>query len=150
MSAADSVLSDPLVGHYSTEELLRMAAAFIGAAAIWGITNPFLKRGSESTAPVARKTGNRLLDGVLQLVAVLLNWRFSVPFALNQTGSLIYIWLLGSTEISMAVPIVNSLTFLFTALAAAALGEEQQWTARTYAGALCIVAGVALCVASKS
>lgn len=135
---------------YSPEELLRMAAAFVITAAIWGITNPFLKRGSESTAPVTRKTGNRLADGALQVVATLLNWRFSVPFLLNQTGSLWYFWLLGSTEISVAVPICNSLTFIFTAITARALGEEQQWTWRTGCGALCIVAGVALCVLSKS
>ena len=37
--------------------------------------------------------------------------------------SFLYFYLLGSTEISMAVPICNSLTFIFTAIAAKLLGE---------------------------
>lgn len=117
-------------------------------AAIWGCTNPLLKAGNEATATVA-KSGNAVGDALKQIAATLLNWRFSIPFLVNQSGSLVYYYLLGSTEISMAVPIVNSLTFVFTALAAAALGERAQLNWSTVAGSAMIAAGVGICVLAK-
>lgn len=47
-----------------------------------------------------------------------------IPFILNQLGSLIYIFALQSTNLSIAVPIANSLTFVFTALTAHFIGEN--------------------------
>ncbi len=71
--------------------------------------------------------------------------KFVIPFALNQSASLLYVYLLGSSgmshkvnqdhsanlisahimllDISMAVPICNSLTFVFTAITSVILGE---------------------------
>jgi hypothetical protein len=122
--------------------------SFVAVSAIWGLTNPFLKRGNESTVSVA-PTGRPVVDALRQVVATLLNWRFSVPFLINQSGSIVYIYLLGSHDLSMAVPIVNSLTFIFTAIGAASLGEEGLLSTRTAIGASLIVAGVATCVAAK-
>ncbi len=92
------------------------ALSFILVAAIWGCTNPLLKKGSDTTKPLAlaERTDNAMLKSFSLVIATLLNWRFSVPFLINQAGSLVYFYLLGSTDISMAVPICNSLTFVFT------------------------------------
>lgn len=80
---------------------------------------------------------------------MLLNWRFWVPYGINQTGSLLYNYLLGSTDISLASPIVNSLTFVFTGVTARLLGEPLPLNLSFVLGALSIVAGVALCVSAK-
>jgi hypothetical protein len=114
-----------------------------------------------------------VVDNIVQLGRTLSNWRFSVPFLVNQSGSLLYFWLLGSAEISMAVPICNALTFIFTALAARLMGaypsrnchadlsrtlnvpsccdagEEQRLTLRVVLGTAVIALGVAICVSEK-
>lgn len=39
-----------------------------------------------------------------------------LPYMVNQSGSLVYYYLLSSEPVSRAGPICNSLTFMFTAL----------------------------------
>ena len=56
--------------------------------------------------------------------------------------------LISPADISMAVPISNSVTFVWTLLAAVLLGEAALRPADV-AGALLVVAGVAICVHSK-
>jgi hypothetical protein len=127
-------------------------------ASVWGGTNPLLKRGNESTRAVSPSGSGPLVDALRQVLATLLNWRFSVPFLVNQSGSFLYVYLLGKSEISMAVPICNSLTILFTALASWALGEESSRktnkggglaSPRAALGTALILAGIAVCVAAK-
>ena len=84
-----------------------------------------------------------------QLLHLFLNWQFWVPYGINQAGSLLYNYLLGSTDLSLASPICNSLTFVFTGITARALGEPQPFNWSFILGALLIVAGVTLCVAAK-
>ncbi|KAF0483845.1 transmembrane protein [Gigaspora margarita] len=52
------------------------------------------------------------------------------------------------TNLSLAVPITNSLTFIFTALAGSLLGE-QAGTKETWIGMIFVIIGVGLCVGSK-
>jgi hypothetical protein len=119
-------------------------------SAVWGVTNPLLKAGNESTVAVSPSGRGRAWDAARQVAATLANWRFSVPFAVNQAGSVLNVALLGSVDMSMAVPIINALTFVWTAVASAALGETGALTPRTAAGAALILAGVAVCVHAKA
>lgn len=48
-----------------------------------------------------------------------------LPFLVNQTGSLLYVLLLQQTDLSLTVVVVNSLTFVITALTGSFLGEEK-------------------------
>lgn len=48
-----------------------------------------------------------------------------MPFLLNQCGSVLYFLTLQSTDLSLAVPVSNSLTFVFTAITGWFLGEEK-------------------------
>jgi drug/metabolite transporter (DMT)-like permease len=68
----------------------------------------------------------------------------------NQSGSVLYNYLLGGTDISLASPICNSLALVFTGLTARALGERQPWNLRTALGMLLIVGGVGMCVVAKA
>nr|CAD7568730.1 unnamed protein product [Timema californicum] len=50
--------------------------------------------------------------------------KYLVPLVLNQAGSLLYFLALAKTDLSLSVPVANSLTFVFTALTGIAIGEE--------------------------
>ncbi|RYG50114.1 hypothetical protein EON67_05865 [archaeon] len=102
-----------------------------------------------ATTPAGNVNEKGVYGFVMRIVRTLLNWRFSVPFLVNQTGSMVYNFLLGNADISMASPICNSLTFVFTGITARALGEKQPITWQTVVGTALILAGVATCVASK-
>lgn len=110
-------------------------------AALWGVTNPLLNRGGagvdEAGGGLARRTWHLLTSP-----------GFALPFAANQAGSALYVSLLGAHDLSVVVPVCNALTFAFTAVAARALGERAL-PARAAAGLALIVAGVAVCLASK-
>lgn len=84
-----------------------------------------------------------------QLLRVLASWRFWLFYGINQLGSVLYNYLLGTTDLALASPVCNSLTFVFTAITAALLGEKQPLNWRTVLGTMLIIAGVALCVVAK-
>lgn len=44
--------------------------------------------------------------------------------ALNQTGSVVYFFTLQNVDLSLSVPVANSLTFIFTAITGWLLGES--------------------------
>lgn len=48
-----------------------------------------------------------------------------IPFLVNQCGSLLYVATLQTADLSLAVPVTNSLTFVVTAMAGWVLGEEK-------------------------
>jgi len=56
--------------------------------------------------------------------------------------------LLNRTELSIAVPLTNGLTFLFTSIAGQLLGEHAA-SINTYIGMACVLCGLALCLADK-
>ena len=53
------------------------------------------------------------------------HWQFIVPLILNQLGSVFNIYALGpgGAELSVAIPVVTTLTFVFTAITSWAIGE---------------------------
>ncbi|KFP33540.1 Transmembrane protein 234, partial [Colius striatus] len=69
-----------------------------------------------------------------------------VPFLLNQGGSLIFYLTLASTDLSLAVPLCNSLALIVTLLTGRILGEDIGGK-RAVAGMLLTSLGVTLCVA---
>ncbi|XP_035290479.1 transmembrane protein 234 [Anguilla anguilla] len=115
-------------------------------ALLWGGTNPFLKRGTEGIEEV--KKGNAVLQFLGELKFLFLNIKCLVPFVLNQSGSLVYYLTLATTDLSLAVPVANSLTFLFTLLTGKLLGEDIGGK-RAVAGMCLTMLGVTLCVASS-
>jgi hypothetical protein len=54
-----------------------------------------------------------------------------------------------NAEISLTVPICNSLTFVFTAITSMIIGEAQYKPLQTAAGIALTVLGVAICVLSQ-
>ncbi|KAK7140424.1 hypothetical protein R3I94_012895 [Phoxinus phoxinus] len=115
-------------------------------AILWGGTNPFLKKGSEGIEGVQRD--NKLLQFLAEIKFLFLNLKYLVPFLLNQSGSVVFYFTLASTDLSLAVPMVNSLTFLFTLLMGKLLGEEFGGKGALL-GMLLIMSGVTVCVLSS-
>ncbi|XP_040917474.1 transmembrane protein 234 isoform X1 [Toxotes jaculatrix] len=113
---------------------------------LWGCTNPFLKRGTEGIENVTNT--NRVSQLLAEVKFLFLNIKYLVPFLLNQSGSLVYYYTLSTTELSLVVPVANSLTFLCTLLTGKLLGEEFGGK-QAVAGMFLTMAGITLCVISS-
>ncbi|KAL6732880.1 hypothetical protein Aduo_003593 [Ancylostoma duodenale] len=105
--------------------------SMIGVGFLWGATNPLLRLGSkasvqETAATAIRPSHNiwrRLLSPFIDLTALLMNWRFSVPFIVNQSASVLFIMLISRYSVSVVVPCVNALQFVFTAIVGHLIGK---------------------------
>lgn len=110
---------------------------------LWGITNPLLKKGSSGIEVVA---GDGFLATILLKIKFIFSqWKFFVPFFINQLGSVAYFFALKSTNISIGVPVVNSLTLVITSISGNLVAQEN-YNLKTILGMLLIVSGVSLCV----
>ena len=119
---------------------------FVLVGLLWGATNPFLKRESAGIEKVTHS--NKLLRFFFELKFLALNWRYMIAFTVNQLGAVLYYLTIGSADITLAVPITNSLTFLFTIMVGLLLGEPSAslWT---IIGGAFVTGGLVLCVLSK-
>ena len=124
-------------------DILSQKISFVAVALVWGITNPLLKKGSVGVENI--RCHGRLQQLISELIFLALRWHYVVPFLINQTGSYVTI---GQADISLAVPITNSLTFLVTSIAGRLMGEQSP-SNTTYLGVLLVLFGVALCIVSK-
>ncbi|XP_068608446.1 transmembrane protein 234 [Brachionichthys hirsutus] len=120
--------------------------ALLLVSALWGCTNPLLKRGAEGIEDVTHS--NKLSQLLAEAKFLFFNLKYLVPFVLNQSGSLIYYYTLSRTELSFAVPVANSLTFICTLLTGKLLGEEFGGK-QAVVGMFLTMAGVTLCVVSS-
>lgn len=112
---------------------------FLLVSLFWGATNPLLKKGSAGIELI--ETTNQFKKLLLQLKWLMTTPSFTLPFILNQCGSVIYYYVVANSDISVAVPAINSLTMVFTALVGRLLGETALST-KTYLGMAMVVGGV--------
>ncbi|XP_056365426.1 transmembrane protein 234 [Oenanthe melanoleuca] len=120
------------------------AAALVAVAALWGGSGPFLRA---AAAGVEQLRGRGRLGRLLaELRFLSLNRQYLVPFLLNQAGSLLFYLTLASTDLSLAVPLCNSLALVVTLVTGKILGEDIGGK-RAVAGMLLTLLGVSLCVA---
>ncbi|KAL1310632.1 hypothetical protein AAFC00_000903 [Neodothiora populina] len=106
--------------------------------------------GAGNTGGGARLWIKRKVWTVLYAVGdVLRRPAYAVPLVVNLTGSIWFFLLIGQAELSLTVPITNSLAFLFTVL-----GE---WWADgkvisrdTWLGIAFVLGGITLCVHAKN
>ncbi|XP_003471132.2 transmembrane protein 234 [Cavia porcellus] len=77
-----------------------------------------------------------------------LNTEYLMPFLLNQCGSLLYYLTLASTDLTLAVPICNSLAIVFTLIVGKLLGEDVGGK-QAAAGMVLTVTGITLCIMSS-
>ncbi|XP_071487875.1 transmembrane protein 234-like [Diadema antillarum] len=123
------------------------AMSLVMVAILWGATNPLLKREGAGIERIKRR--NALLQFLDEIKHLFLNWKYLLAFLINQSGSVIFYLTLASAELSLVVPITNSLTFIFTTLSGKLLGEKVGGT-DIYVGMVFVIAGVTLCVLEKT
>ncbi|KAK9498593.1 hypothetical protein O3M35_003190 [Rhynocoris fuscipes] len=110
---------------------------FVGM--IWGVTNPFVRRGSSGMSKV--KKNNSFTQLIADTIFLVFNWKFMIPFLISQIGSVVYFLTLQKSDLTIAVPFTNSLAFLFTAITGWMLGEEKL-DSSTLLGLILIMAGI--------
>ncbi|KAM0459589.1 hypothetical protein ACHAPV_005300 [Trichoderma viride] len=136
--------------------------SFILVGLAWGLTTPFIRRAARSHKPdpahsaildrpaIQASWFRRTLYGAFFAVLDLLrNPRYAVPLVLNLTGSVWFFLLIGKAELSLTVPIVNAMAFLFTVFGEW-LVEGKVISRETGIGMVLSLAGIALCVQSKN
>lgn len=161
MSASTPAAATLAVNEESASATLPLAwlatCELLLVALLWGVTNPWINRATKAKANPAARTERSETGAAASsrnaptpgLTSLLLNWRFLLPFGLNQLGSVIYLHCLSRLSLSFAVPTVNALTMIITAVAATKLGERTKWNARIIAGMTMMLVGVCLCIISQ-
>ncbi|KAK3327076.1 hypothetical protein B0T19DRAFT_420716 [Cercophora scortea] len=144
----------------STPPTINYILSFLLVGLAWGFTTPFIRRAARDhhppphpllETPAVRDSRVRrtLYGGFFAAVDLLRNPRYAVPLLLNLTGSVWFFLLIGKAELSLTVPIVNTLAFLFTVIGEWWL-ENKVISRNTMAGMVLSLGGIALCVHSKS
>ncbi|KAL4717650.1 hypothetical protein ACJJTC_000799 [Scirpophaga incertulas] len=116
--------------------------------ALWGCTNPFIRQGTKGLCKV--KSDTRFGQAWAEIFFLLGNWKYVLPWLVNQMGSLAYLAAVQRVPLSLAVPTANSLSFAFTAVVGAAVGEEEPLDGVSILGIILIVAGTCLCCLEKA
>ncbi|KAM8796025.1 transmembrane protein 234 [Eudromia elegans] len=98
------------------------AAALVLVAALWGGTGPLLRAGAAGLEHVRGRGRLRQLLSEIRFLG--LNYKYMVPFVLNQCGSLLFYVTLASADLSLAVPLCNSLALIATLVTGKILGED--------------------------
>ncbi|KAJ9160603.1 hypothetical protein NKR19_g3115 [Coniochaeta hoffmannii] len=133
---------------------------FLLVGLAWGLTTPFIRKAAVTHNPPAHpylsrphvrsSLLKRKVYGALFAAADLLrNPRYAVPLLINLTGSVWFFLLIGRAELSLTVPIVNTLAFLFTVVGDWWV-DGKVISRQTMLGMVLSLGGIALCVHSKS
>ncbi|XP_049269297.1 transmembrane protein 234 homolog isoform X2 [Rhipicephalus sanguineus] len=101
----------------------------VAVAALWGFSAPLLRRGGKGVEDIKRD--GALSQWLAEVKFLATRPQYVMPFLINQSGSAIYALALGSADLSLAVPLTNSLNFIFVTLAGRILGETTT-SAREY------------------
>jgi len=117
-------------------------------AFLWGSTNPLLKYYSKGVESVGKK--GKLPVFIAEFLFLFSNVKYLLSFLLNQSGSILYYITLANADLTLAVPISNSLTFIFTAISSRLLFKEEYLNLETICGMFFIVTGVMFCVLGKA
>ncbi|KAB5525585.1 integral membrane protein [Coniochaeta sp. 2T2.1] len=133
---------------------------FLLVGIAWGLTTPFIRRAARTHNPPAHPLlstpsvqssfiKRKLYGAFFAATDLLRNPRYAVPLLINLTGSVWFFLLIGQAELSLTVPIVNTLAFLFTVVGEWWV-EKKVISRQTMVGMVLSLGGIALCVHSKS
>ena len=123
--------------------------------ALWGCTNPLLREGTSTAEKESgiqenkSNTERALIKWIASSLRMFLNVRVWLPYLLNQSGSVLFYYTLANSDLSLAVPICNGLSLVFSIVTSYLVGERIINPVRTTLGAALIMAGVAICLSSQ-
>ena len=84
--------------------------SYLIVGVLWGCTNPFIKHAQA-------KHSDKHNNGILHILKRFFTDPFLfLPFLLNQSGSFFFYYIISTQPISVASPICNALSFIFTAI----------------------------------
>ncbi|XP_046973760.1 transmembrane protein 234 homolog [Vanessa cardui] len=128
--------------------MLESLGLLLLTGALWGCTNPFIRQGTKGLRKVQAKSWTG--QAYAEVSFLLGNWRYVMPWLVNQIGSLVYLVVVRRVPLSLAVPAANSLAFAFTALTGSIVGTEEPLDQGSILGIVLIGVGTALCCWDKS
>ncbi|CAD6505183.1 BgTH12-00678 [Blumeria graminis f. sp. triticale] len=154
-------MSDPSIPvPDSNFSLPRYILGFILIGLAWGFTTPFIRRAARTHKPpphpildTPKVKNSRVKSSIYKsffgVVDLLKNPKYAIPLVINLTGSIWFFLLIGQAELSLTIPITNSLAFLFTVLGDWYV-DGKIISKSTWAGMALSLAGIIICVQSKS
>ncbi|RYH17979.1 hypothetical protein EON65_27835 [archaeon] len=132
---------------------LKSLFGYILVSILWGCSNPFIKHGQalqnrsnsqDLDEDPQKKTNKGLFGSIKNMIQ---NKTVLIPFIVNQSGSLVFYVLLSSEPVSVASPVVNSLTFVVTAVTSYVLfNEVVRYPSMLIIGSVLILLGTSLCM----
>jgi len=132
--------------------------SFLLVGICWGFTTPFIRKAAVNYTPPSHRSitdpnrswiSRQIAKAFFTVIGLLRSPGYAVPLLLNLTGSIWFFLLVGQAELSLTVPITNSLAFLFTVLGEW-YAEGKLITKDTLLGMIFVCAGIGLCVWSKT
>ncbi|KAK7899907.1 hypothetical protein LTR67_003653 [Exophiala xenobiotica] len=132
--------------------------SFLLVGICWGFTTPFIRKAAVNYVPPSHPSitdparswlSRQIAKAFFTVLGLLRSPGYAVPLLLNLTGSIWFFLLVGQAELSLTVPITNSLAFLFTVLGEW-YAEGKLITKDTLLGMTFVCAGIGLCVWSKT
>ncbi|CCU78314.1 integral membrane protein [Blumeria hordei DH14] len=148
-------MSDPSIPvPDSNFSLPRYTLGFILIGLAWGFTTPFIRRAARTHKPPPHPILDTPRSRVLYINpfwsgGFAKNPKYAIPLVINLTGSIWFFLLIGQAELSLTIPITNSLAFLFTVLGDWYV-DGKIISKNTWAGMALSLAGIIICVQSKS
>ncbi|PSK42356.1 hypothetical protein B9Z65_4270 [Elsinoe australis] len=154
---------DPNATPEAQPSIFRRVIGFLLVGMAWGMTTPFMRKAAVKKDEEQRvHPGREFLDdprtGVVKkkfwtlvyaVIDLLRRPAYAIPLVINLTGSIWFFLLIGHAEISLMVPITNSLAFMFTVLGEY-LAEGKAVSRDTFLGMGLVLGGIGLCVHSKN
>ena len=138
-------------------------ASMVLVGALWGCTNPILRKGAVESSDASKESNkksnnnnndkntsnddNNFLRSTLKLFC---NIKVILPYLFNQFGSIVFYILLANSNLSVAVPVCNALSLVFSLTTGLFIGEPIEKPFLTFVGAGLVLIGTTICVSSSS
>ena len=114
---------------------------------IWGATNAYMEVGSKTEDQGETKENKtQLSNQVVEGVTMFTRLKFLVPFLLNQAASILNNFIVAKSDLSIAVPVVNCITFIVTFITMRLIKGDSLVDFRFFAGSVLIMLGLYLCL----
>ena len=130
--------------------MLTSLLCYLLVGMLWGCTNPFIKRAQNAltTLPTNKNSNSNNSSGAMGMIKQLFKEpRVLIPYSINQSGSILFYFLLSREPVSRAAPICNALTFIFTAITGFyILGEKVARPALLCLGIALVIGGTFVCI----
>eukprot|EP00347_Sterkiella_histriomuscorum_P004132 403361632 len=134
---------------------LNSVAGFLVVGILWGTTNAFMEKGTKDKEQADAKkqsSGDKQQVNIKptsvmgEVVNMFKNIGFLLPFIINQLASILNNFVLAASDLTIAVPAVNCITFIVTFITQKILNKESLIDFKFFGGCLLIMFGMYFCL----